>query len=39
MKRLNFWLSLFAGCCAGVLFHYFLYRITLPIEPFIYLAF
>lgn len=39
MKRLNPWLSFIVGCCVGVLFHYVLYRVTLPIEPFIYLAF
>jgi len=31
--------SLGAGLALGVLLHYALYRMSLPIEPFIYLAF
>jgi hypothetical protein len=27
------------GCAVGILFHYALYRMGLPIEPFIYMAF
>lgn len=27
------------GVAIGVLFHYFLYRISLPVQPFIYVAF
>ena len=26
--------SFLLGCCAGVLFHYALYRMGLPVEPF-----
>ena len=31
--------SLTIGVSAGVLAHYALYRIALPVEPFIYMAF
>ncbi len=31
--------SFVVGCAAGVVFHYTLYRMGLPIEPFIYMAF
>lgn len=27
------------GVAIGVLFHYLLYRISLPVQPFIYVAF
>jgi hypothetical protein len=27
------------GVALGVMFHYLLYRISLPVEPFIYVAF
>ena len=27
------------GLCIGVFFHYLLYRISLPVQPFIYAAF
>lgn len=27
------------GLAIGVLFHYMLYRISLPVQPFIYVAF
>jgi len=27
------------GLAIGVLFHYLLYRISLPVQPFIYVAF
>ena len=38
--RLVRWgLSFLAGCAIGVLLHYTLHRIGLPIEPFIYVAF
>ena len=34
------WLfSFILGCAIGILFHYALYRMSLPIEPFIYVAF
>ena len=34
------WLvSFLVGCVLGVLFHYTLYRLALPVEPFIYVAF
>jgi hypothetical protein len=31
--------SFLIGCAVGVLFHYTLYRMGLPLEPFIYMAF
>ncbi len=48
MKSLTFlksslWIQLgtrfLIGLCIGVLFHYLLYRFSLPIKPFIYAAF
>jgi xanthosine utilization system XapX-like protein len=39
MKSLRWILSLVAGAMVGVILHYALYRIGLPVEPFIYLAF
>jgi hypothetical protein len=34
------WLASFLlGCLVGILFHYVLYRMSLPLEPFIYSAF
>jgi hypothetical protein len=32
-------LSFLVGCVLGVLFHYMLYRLALPVEPFIHVAF
>ncbi len=32
-------LALVLGLCVGVLFHYMLYRLSLPSKPFIYVAF
>jgi hypothetical protein len=32
-------ISFVLGCLLGVLFHYALYRMGLPVEPFIYMAF
>jgi hypothetical protein len=32
-------LSLLAGIMSGIAIHYMLYRIGLPLEPFIYVAF
>jgi hypothetical protein len=31
--------SFVVGCAIGVLLHYILYRMSLPLEPFIYVAF
>jgi hypothetical protein len=31
--------SLLVGLAVGVFFHYLLYRLTLPVQPFIYVAF
>jgi uncharacterized protein YneF (UPF0154 family) len=31
--------SILAGLVTGIFFHYLLYRFTLPMEPFIYVAF
>jgi hypothetical protein len=39
VKLLRQVVSFLLGCAIGVLFHYVLYRIGLPVEPFIYLAF
>ncbi len=39
MKWLRWLLSLAAGAVVGVVLHYTLYRMGLPVEPFIYLAF
>ena len=40
MNRWTRWLwSFVLGCALGVLCHYILYRISLPVEPFIYTAF
>ncbi len=32
-------ISLLVGLAVGVFFHYLLYRLTLPVQPFIYVAF
>ena len=32
-------ISLLVGLVVGVFFHYLLYRLTLPVQPFIYVAF
>lgn len=39
MKYLRWILSLVTGMVVGIILHYTLYRIGLPVEPFIYLAF
>lgn len=31
--------SLFVGLVVGVFLHYLLFRLTLPVQPFIYVAF
>jgi len=31
--------SLVVGLAVGVFFHYLLFRLTLPVQPFIYVAF
>jgi hypothetical protein len=31
--------SLLVGVAVGVFFHYLLFRLTLPVQPFIYVAF
>lgn len=31
--------SLFVGLVIGVFFHYLLFRLSLPVQPFIYVAF
>lgn len=31
--------SLVVGLAIGVFFHYLLFRLTLPVQPFIYVAF
>jgi hypothetical protein len=38
-RKLFLVISLPAGIIVGVFFHYLLYRLTLPVEPFIYVAF
>jgi hypothetical protein len=39
MKLLRYSMSFVLGCLIGILFHYALYRMSLPLEPFIYMAF
>ena len=39
MTAMKWTASFLLGCGAGVIFHYALYRIFLPVEPFIYMAF
>ena len=36
---LRWMLSLLVGMVVGIILHYTLYRMGLPVEPFIYLAF
>jgi hypothetical protein len=31
--------SVLIGCALGILFHYMFYRLSLPVEPFIYVVF
>jgi hypothetical protein len=38
-NALRFVVSLGVGVAVGVVAHYALYRMALPVEPFIYLAF
>jgi hypothetical protein len=38
--RVARWLGAFLlGCLVGLVIHYLVYRMSLPIEPFIYMAF
>ena len=39
MKIVRWVLSFLLGCLIGIILHYTLYRMSLPIEPFIYMAF
>lgn len=39
MTLVRYAASFVLGCLIGVLFHYVLYRMSLPVEPFIYMAF
>jgi hypothetical protein len=39
MKWLRWLVSFLLGCAVGVILHYTLYRISLPVEPFIYMNF
>jgi hypothetical protein len=39
MKFVRVLVSFLIGCLIGVLFHYALFRMSLPMEPFIYMAF
>jgi hypothetical protein len=39
MKVLRVVISFTLGLAIGVVFHYALYRLGLPIQPFIYMAF
>lgn len=39
VKTLRVAVSFTIGCAIGVVFHYSLYRMGMPIEPFIYMAF
>jgi hypothetical protein len=38
-KAVRIVISFVVGSLIGVLFHYMLYRMGLPLEPFIYMAF
>ena len=38
-KLLRIVFSFVVGCAIGVVLHYTLYRMGLPVEPFIYMAF
>ena len=39
MRVLRVVVSFLVGCLVGAVLHYALYRISLPIQPFIYQAF
>jgi hypothetical protein len=39
MRVLKWVFSFLLGCAVGVVLHYALYRMSLPVEPFIYMAF
>ena len=39
MRVFRWCVSFVLGCLIGVLFHYALYRMSLPVQPFIYMAF
>jgi hypothetical protein len=39
MRMVRFLVSFLLGCLIGLLFHYVLYRMSLPVEPFIYMTF
>jgi hypothetical protein len=39
MTAVKWLVSFLLGAAAGVIFHYALYRMSLPVEPFIYAAF
>lgn len=39
MRMVRRIVSFLIGCIIGILFHYALYRMGLPLEPFIYMAF
>jgi hypothetical protein len=39
MRVVKWFLSFLLGCAVGVVLHYTLYRMSLPVEPFIYMAF
>jgi hypothetical protein len=39
VKWVKWALSFILGCAVGVVLHYTLYRMSLPVEPFIYMAF
>jgi hypothetical protein len=39
MRLLRVLASFLVGCLVGVVLHYALYRMSLPVQPFIYSAF
>jgi hypothetical protein len=39
MTFVRHFLSFLIGCAIGLVFHYALYRMALPSQPFIYMAF
>jgi hypothetical protein len=39
MRAVRILVSFLVGCAVGAVLHYALYRISLPLQPFIYSAF
>jgi hypothetical protein len=32
-------MSLLIGCVVGVIFHFLIYRLSMPVKPFVYVSF